>query len=311
MNGGIGLDYDLGIIGAGPAGLSAAIYGKRAGLKVVIFDQAFGGGTVTINPVVENYLGMDTISGSELAAKMREHAEKYVEITQSESVSKVKVEEDHVIIETNKSKITAGAVIIATGTEYRRLGVPGEGHFLGRGVSYCATCDGPFFRNKKIVVVGGGNSAAVEALYLKGLTDEVSLIHRRDQLRAEDIYADQLKEKGVSLILNSEIKEIYGDEILKGVKVYNNKDQTSSELSLDGVFISIGTVPRSELAKEIGVDLDERGYIKVGRDMKTNVDRVFAAGDVTGGIRQISTAVAEGATAALESLRVLGKQYPF
>jgi thioredoxin reductase (NADPH) len=304
-------DHELGIIGAGPAGLSAAIYGKRAGLDVLLLDMDFGGGTVSINPFIENYLGIPGLTGAELATKFREHAEKYVSITMGEHVSNLTVDQDFVTITTDKKTYNVGAVVIATGTEHRRLGIPGEKEFLGKGVSYCATCDGTFFKNKKIAVVGGGNSAAIEALYLKGLSDDVSLIHRRDQLRAEDIYADQLKENGVNLILESKVREFYGDEVLKGVKIKNKKNRTTFELPIDGVFISIGTIPRSDMAKEIGVKLDKKGFIKVDQSMQTNVTRVFAAGDVIGGVRQIVTAAAEGATAALSSLDVLGKQYPF
>jgi thioredoxin reductase (NADPH) len=304
-------DHDLGIIGAGPAGLSAAIYGVRAGLDVKLIDMGFGGGTVTINPIIENYLGIPDLTGSELAAKFREHAEKYTTISMGETVTKLAVNNDFVTITTDKQEYTVGALLLATGTIHRRLDVPGEVEFFGKGVSYCATCDGPFFRDKKIVVVGGGNSAAIEAMYLKGLSDDVSLIHRRNQLRAEDIYADGLKEKKVNLILESQVTEFYGDEVLKGIKIYNNNSKTESELQLDGVFVSIGTIPRSELVKDIGVKTDEVGYVVVDSNMQTNINRVFAAGDVTGGVRQIVTAASEGAIAALTSLKVLGKQYPF
>jgi len=305
------MDHELGIIGAGPAGLSAAIYGKRSGLDVILLDMAFGGGTVTINPLIENYLGVQGLVGSELAMKMREHAEKYVKITMSEHVQKLKLDKKEVDIITDKQTISVGAVIIATGTEHRRLDVKGEMEFLGRGVSYCATCDGAFFRGKKIAVVGGGNSAAIEAMYLKGFSDDVSLIHRRDQLRAEGIYANQLKDKGINLILDSKVKEFIGKDVLESIVVENKKQRTSFELPFDGVFVSIGTLPKSEIAKEIGIKLDKNGYIIVNRNMRTNKDRVFAAGDVIGGVRQIITAAAEGATAALSSLEVLGRQYPF
>ncbi len=305
------MDYDLGIIGAGPAGLSAAIYGKRAGLEVVILDKSFGGGTVTINPVIENYLGFDSITGAELAARMRDHAEKYVKINMSEHVTQLEVINDRIKITTDKATYRVGAVVIATGSEYRRLNVRGEGKFLGRGVSYCATCDGPFFKNKRVAVVGGGNSAAVEALYLKGLTDDLFLIHRRDQLRAEDIYVNQLKKNNIDIIFSSTVEEIYGDEVLKGVKLHNNSDDKMSELALDGIFISIGNMPQSEIVKILGVELDKSGYIKVNNKMMTNINRIFAVGDVIGGIRQISTSVAEGATAALNSLELLGRKYPF
>jgi thioredoxin reductase (NADPH) len=304
-------DYELGIIGAGPAGLSAAIYGKRAGLDVLLLDMGFGGGTVSINPIVENYLGIPGLTGAELAAKFREHAEKYVNINMGEVVSKMKVDKKCVKITTDKEKYIVGAVVVATGTDHRRLKVPGEMEFFGKGVSYCATCDGAFFRGKKIAVVGGGNSAAIEAMYLKGISDDVSLIHRRDQLRAEDIYANGMKKMGVNLILESTVEEFYGDEILKGVKIYNKAKKTTFEVPFDGVFVSIGTIPRSDIVKDLGVKLDKQGFIKTNNNMETDVNRVFAAGDVTGGIRQIVTAVAEGATAALSSLNVLGKQYPF
>lgn len=305
------MDFDLGIIGAGPAGLSAAIYGQRSGLDVVVLDMDFGGGTVSINPVVENYLGMGSLQGSELAARFREHAEKYVKINTSENVTGLELVDEGLNIKTDKCSIAVGAVIIATGTQHRRLHVKGEKEFNGRGVSYCATCDGAFFRNKAIAVVGGGNSAAIEAMYLKGIADDVHMVHRRDVLRAEEYYATQLKERGVKLILSSEVAEIYGDTVVKGVKLHNNINNSESELEVNGVFISIGTIPRSELAKGIGVKLDDYGYILVDKSMKTNVPRVYAAGDIIGGVRQIVTAVAEGATAALSSLSVLGKQYPF
>ena len=305
------MDHELGIIGAGPAGMSAAIYGKRSGLDVLLLDMDFGGGTVTINPVVENYLGMGNLKGAEMAVQMREHVEKYVKITTGEQVKELEVGGENVNIITDKHTISVGAAIIATGTEYRRLEVQGEHAFLGRGVSYCATCDGVFFKNKRVAVVGGGNSAAIEALYLKGIADEVYMIHRRDLLRAEGHYSKQLKKNEVTLVLNSEVKEIYGETVVKGVELYNKKANSGSKLEVDGVFISIGTIPRSELARSIGVNLDEYGYIIVDRQMKTNIDRVYAAGDIIGGIRQIVTAVSEGATAALSSLSVLGKQYPF
>jgi thioredoxin reductase (NADPH) len=305
------LDHELGIIGAGPAGMSAAIYGKRSGLDVALFDLGFGGGTVTINPVVENYLGLGSLKGSELAAKMREHVENYVQINSSENITGLEVGSDEVKIITEKRTINVGAVIIATGTDHRRLNTKGEGDFFGRGVSYCATCDGAFFRNKRVAVVGGGNSAAIEAMYLKGIAQDVFMIHRRDVLRAEGYYEHELKEKGVDLVLCSEVQEIYGESVVKGVKIMNNETQSVSDLNVDGVFISIGTIPRSEIARNLGVKLDDYGYILVDRNMKTNIDRVYAAGDITGGVRQIVTAVGEGARAALSSLKDLGKQYPF
>jgi thioredoxin reductase (NADPH) len=270
-----------------------------------------GGGTVTINPVVENYLGMGNLKGAEMAAKMREHVEQYLPITTSEHVTKLEPGSDEVIMTTDKRTLSVGAVVIATGTEYRRLKVKGENEFFGKGVSYCATCDGAFFRGKRVAVVGGGNSAAIEAMYMKGIADEVFMIHRRNLLRAEGYYEDQLKEKGVNLVLSSVVDEIYGESVVQGVKLKSTEDETISDLDVSGVFVSIGTIPRSELATGIGVAVDDHGYILVDKHMRTNIDRIYAAGDITGGIRQIVTAVSEGATAALSSLPVLGKQYPF
>ncbi len=305
------MDFELAIVGSGPGGLSAGVYAARSGVKALIFETGMPGGTANINPLIENYLGFSSIQGAELALKMKEHAEKYVEIKGGEGVDKLEVTDELIKLTTFKDTYEAGAVILATGTEYRRLGVKGENTYTGKGVSYCATCDGMFFKDKPIAIVGGGSTAAVEALYLANLTDKISLIHRRDKLRAEEIYVEQLKEKGVNLILNSLVEEIYGENLVQGLKIKNVETEEMTDLPLNGVFVSIGENPKTELAQQIGVELDERGYIKTDRQMRTNIKRVYAAGDVTGGVRQIVTAAAEGAIAALTSLEVLGKQYPY
>jgi thioredoxin reductase (NADPH) len=305
------MDFELAIIGSGPGGLSAGVYAARSGVNAMIFEAGMPGGTININPLIENYLGFKSIQGADLALKMKEHAEKYVEIKTGEGVDKLEVVEDRVKLTTYAGSYEAGAVILATGTEYRRLGVKGENTFTGKGVSYCATCDGMFFKNKPIAIVGGGSTAAVEALYLANLTDKISLIHRRDKLRAEEIYVEQLKEKGVNLMLNSVVEEIYGEDVVNGLKIKNVETGEITDVPLNGVFVSIGESPKTELAKQIGVELDDHGYIKTDKQMRTNIKRVYAVGDVTGGVRQIVTAAAEGAIAALTSLEVLGKQYPY
>ena len=288
---------DLAIIGAGPAGLTSGIYTGRFGLNAVVFDEKIVGGMVNLTPVVENYPGFEKISGMELIEKMKRQTEKYCEIHEMEKVEKIVVDKEIEIV-TTKKIYKSKALVFATGTEKRKLDVKGEKEFLGRGVSYCATCDGMFFRNKKTVVVGGGNAAAIEALHLKNLGSDVSLIHRRDKLRADKILQVYVFEKKINVVLDSVVEEIFGDGIVKGVRIRNVKDNSINEMSIDGVFVSIGEKPNSAIAKSIGVKTDEKGYIVVDKNQRTNLPKIYAAGDVTGGLRQIVTACAEGAVAA-------------
>ena len=305
------MDYELTIIGGGPAGFTAGIYATRAGIRTVLFDAGMGGGLMALSPEIENYPGFKSISGLELADKMREHVEKYMTLNFGESVEKLKVSGDEVKIKTSKDTYGVGAVIIATGTEHRKLGVKGEEKLTGFGVSYCATCDGPFFKGKKVIVVGGGNSALIEAIALKNMGVEVTLVHRRNELRAEDAYEKRAVEAGVKVLYETHVAKIKGEKMVESVVLRNVKDGSTSELKVNGVFVSIGEIPQTQLAKQIGVELDEKGYIKTGRNMRTNIKRVYAAGDVTGGLRQVITACAEGAIAALASMEVLGKVYPY
>ena len=288
---------DLAIIGAGPAGLVSGIYAGRFGLNAVIFDEKISGGLVNLTPVVENYPGFEKISGMELMEKMRKQSEKYCEIHETEKVEKIVVDKEIEIV-TTKKIYESKALVFASGTEKRKIGVKGESEFLGKGVSYCATCDGPFFRNKKTVVVGGGNAAAIEALHLKNLDSDVSLIHRRNELRADKILQKQVFEKGINIIWDSVVEEIFGDNIVKGIRIKNVKDNIIKNVDIDGVFVSIGEKPNSILAKGIGVKTDEKGYITVDRNQRTKLPKIYAAGDITGGLRQIVTACAEGAVAA-------------
>ncbi|UCE37735.1 MAG: FAD-dependent oxidoreductase [Thermoplasmata archaeon] len=305
------MDYELAIIGGGPAGFTAGIYATRAGIKAVLFDSGAGGGLMALSPEIENYPGFKSISGMELSDKMREHLEKYMKINLVEDVTKLEVSEGEVKITTSKATYDVGAVIIATGTKHRKLGIEGEEKLTGRGVSYCATCDGPFFKGKSALVVGGGNSALIEAIALKQMGLDATVVHRRDMLRAEDAYKDKAQEVGVKILYETHMEEIKGEDKVEKVVLHNVKDASKSEMKVAAVFVSIGEEPQSQLAAQIGVELDVKGYIKTDRNMRTNIKRVYAAGDVTGGLRQVVTACAEGAVAALTSMEVLGKVYPY
>ena len=306
------MDYELAIIGAGPAGYSAAIYAVRAGVKTIVIDKGAGGGLAAISPNIENYAGFESISGMDLVDKMKQHASKYTNINFNEEVKKISKKVDEFVIETSKQTYVSKAVLLCTGTEYRKLNAPGEAELAGKGVSYCATCDGFLFKDKKVAVVGGGNTALIEAIFLKQIgCKEVYVIHRRDQLRAEKTYQDEAVKKGVKIIYNSQVESIHGGQKVEYLTVHDVKTDKKSRLSVDGVFISIGEEPQNSLAKGLGVRLDERGFVIVDRQQRTNVKGVYAAGDITGGLRQVVTACAEGAVAALASTEVIGKQYPY
>ena len=306
------MDYELAIIGAGPAGYSAAIYGVRAGVKTILFDKGLGGGLAAVSPNIENYPGFESISGMELVEKMKAHASKYTEINFSEEVQNITKTKELFTIKTNKNSYNVKAIILCTGTEYRKLDAPGEKELQGKGVSYCATCDGFFFKNKKVAVVGGGNSALIEAIFLKQIgCEEVFLIHRRDQLRAEKSYQDEAVEKGVKIIYQTHVESINGKDKLENLELHNVNDDKKTNLSVDGVFISVGEVPQNQLAKDLGVRLDEKGFIIVDSQQRTNIKGIYAAGDITDGLRQVVTACAEGAIAALASTESVGKKYPY
>ena len=306
------MNYELAIVGAGPAGYSAAIYAVRAGIKTVVLDKGVGGGLAAISPNIENYPGFESISGMELAEKMKQHASRYTDIHFSEEVKSITKSVDGFTVETINDSYNVKAVLLCTGTEYRKLNVPGEAELTGRGVSYCATCDGFFFKGKKVAVIGGGNTAVVEAIYLKQIgCKEVNLIHRRDQLRAEKAYEDEAREKKIKIHFNKVVEKIIGSKKVESLLLKDTKTGEKTELKVDGVFISIGEVPQNDLAKKLGVKLDENGYVVVDREGRTNVEGVYAAGDITDGLRQVVTACAEGAIAALTSTEAVGKKYPY
>jgi thioredoxin reductase (NADPH) len=306
------MDYELAIIGAGAAGYSAAIYAGRTGIKNIVFDKSMGGGLAVVSPKMENYPGFESISGIDLMEKMKKHAGKYGDIHFNEEVKKVEKAKEIFKIQTDKKTYNVKAIILCLGTDYRKLNAPGEKELTGKGVSYCATCDGFFFKDKKVAVIGGGNSALIEAIFLKQIgCKEVYVIHRRDQLRAEDAYKEEAIEKGVQIIFNTHVESIKGEQKIESLELHDVKTDKQSDFPVDGVFISIGEEPQNELAKKMGVKLDERGFITTDGQQRTNIKGVYAAGDITGGLRQVVTACAEGAIAALASTEVLGKKYPY
>ncbi len=277
----------------------------------MIFDSGAGGGLLALSPLIENYPGFPSIPGMELSDKMRAHLENYMNVNMAEEVKKLEVKEDGVIVTTPKKEYFVGAVLLATGTVHRRLGISGEGRLSGRGVSYCAICDGPFFKGKKAIVVGGGNSALIEAIALKQMGLDVTVIHRRDVLRAEDAYKDRAEEVGVNIMFQTHVEEIFGEDKVEKVLLHNVKDQHHSEMDIDAVFVAIGEEPQNQLAQQVGCELDKNGFVVTDKNMRTSVARIYAAGDITGGLRQIVTACAEGAIAALTTMEVLGKVYPY
>jgi thioredoxin reductase (NADPH) len=306
------MDYELAIIGSGPAGLSAAIYAVRSGIKTTVFDKGFGGGLAAVSPNIENYAGFESISGVDLVEKMKAHAGKYTKIKFNENVESIEKKDGEFIIKTYKKTYKVKAILLCTGTEYRKLGVNGEKELTGKGVSYCATCDGYFFKDKTVAIVGGGNTALVEAVFLKQIgCKKVYLIHRRNQLRAEKAYQDDAIESGVDIVYETHVEQIIGDQKVEALKLHNVNTDKKSKLQVDGVFVSIGEEPQNTLAKKLGCKLDEKGYVIVDKAFRTNIKGVYAAGDLTGGLRQVITACAEGAIAALSTTEVLGKKYPY
>lgn len=304
------MERDLLIIGAGPAGLTAAIYAGRSGLKSVVIEKANIGGQVAITPVVENYPGFTKIAGRTLMDMMAQQAIQYSEIHEGEEVLDIRKTDATFEVKTSRSKYSVKSILITTGAESKKLNIPGEKAFQGRGVSYCAACDGYFFKDgKKVIVVGGGNTAATEALYLKNIGVDAIIVHRKDQLRAEDFLQQRLADNKISVMWNSEVLEILGDKIVTGAVIKNTKDQGSKTLSVDGVFIAIGYIPNNNLALKLGIETDDEGYIRVDRMQRTNVNGIYAAGDITGGVKQIVTAVGQGSVAALSIFENISNPY--
>jgi len=292
--------YDMIIVGGGPGGYTAALYAARAGLHVLIVERLSAGGQMNLTGQIDNYPGFpEGVDGFQLSMNMQQQAERFGAQTKYEEVLKLELEDKIKTVHTNAGSHLAKTVVISTGANPRRLGVDREQDFVGRGVGYCAHCDGMFYRGKTVAVVGGGNSAAAEALYLSRIAKEVILVHRRDSLRATRVYHKPLQEaSNIRFLWDSEIAELLGEEKLSGVKVRDLKNGQMQQLDVQGLFVSIGRKPATELVKD-QLTLDSAGYIMAGEDTESSIPGVYAVGDVrTKELRQIVTAVADGAMAA-------------
>ena len=291
--------YDVAIIGSGPAGLSAAVYALRAELKTVVFERdSMSGGQVLNTSEVDNYLGMPRMDGFDLGTKFREHAEQMGMEVISAQVMQIEKQEGIWKVITDEESYITKTVLLATGTRYRKLEIPGEATLSGKGVSYCATCDGAFFRNQEVAVIGGGDVAVEDALYLSRICKKVYVVHRREGFRAAPSLVSRMKEtKNIELILGFVPEKITGGDTVDGLIVKKRDKEEQRELSVSGVFVAIGTVPVNEVYTGI-VPSDEMGYVIAGEDGKTQTEGIFAAGDIrTKKFRQIVTAVADGANA--------------
>lgn len=311
---------DVIIIGAGTAGLTAAIYALRAGKSVLVLEQGNYGGQIINTPKVENYPGIEQISGYEFAAGLYRQAEKLGMEYRSEKVTDIRLEDGaeareelssasletgNKIVETTEQSYRARAVILATGAKNRPLGIEKEAEYTGRGISYCATCDGMFFRGKKVAVVGGGNTALEDAAFLSNYCEKVYLIHRRETFRGEEKLVKELRKKeNVEFFLNKAVQELEGGATLQAVVLRDKISREESRLEISGLFVAIGQMPENGVFAGL-VDLDENGYILAGEDCRTNVEGIFAAGDCRKKtVRQLTTAAADGAVAALAAAQV-------
>ena len=298
--------YDVVILGAGPAGLTSGIYCARAGLKTVIIENGAPGGQASITPNIENYPGIDSTPGFKLVKDMMDQCTKFGVEFVYDQIKTIILNGPIKTITTDFNTVEGKSVIIATGAHPRKLGLENEDKFLGRGISYCATCDGGFYKNKVVAVVGGGDTAVEDALYLQKFASKVYLIHRRDALRAHGTMADKLLSSNVEVIWDTVLTKLNGENKLNNITIYNKKTNSTSSLDVDGVFVAVGQIPSSDL---IDVNKDENGYIMANeRTLETNIDGVFVAGDVrVKDLRQIVTATADGAIASNQVFKFLAK----
>ena len=307
------MDYwELIIVGAGPAGLAAGIYAARSGLKTLIIEEKMAGGTTADAPIIENYPGFSKISGGELAEKMVLQCRQLgVTIHELESAKELMITEKDKIVKTNKTGYTSTAILLATGSHYKEIGINGEKKFKGRGVSYCGVCDGPLFKGKRVLVVGGGNTSATTTLYLSGIVSEVFVVHRRTAFRAEQaLVKDIQSKKNVKIFWNSEIQEIIGDKLVTQVILNNKKTNEKKTLKVDAVFVQIGEAPNNQIVQNSGINLNDKGHIITDSSQQTNIQGVYAAGDLTNHpVKQIGTAVGQGITAALEAYSYIKQPY--
>ena len=298
--------YDIGIIGGGTAGMTAAIYGQRAGKKTIIIEGGVFGGQITSSPNVENYPGIASVSGSEFSMNLLDQAVKLGAETAMEQVTGIRDEGSVKVIETAGKEYPCRSVILATGVTHRHLGVPNEERLTGAGVSYCATCDGMFFRGRDVAVVGGGSTALQDAEFLSNYCRKVYLIHRRDEFRGEDSIVKRLESKeNVEFILSATVRDITGDQAVERLIVNSKKTGKEFKLDVSGVFIAVGQIPKNEIFADV-VKLDADGFILAAEDCITSRPGIFAAGDCrTKEVRQLTTAAADGAVAALAACRYI------
>jgi len=301
--------YDLAIIGSGPAGLLASIYASRYGISNVVIG-AVSGGQASQTHELGNWLGTQKIKGFEFAENAAEHVKSYGTEMITALVDEIKKEETFTLFLSDGKKIEARAVLLALGTKHRKLGVPGEKEFFGKGVSYCATCDGFFYKNKTVAVVGGNDAAAGAAVFLGDIAEKVFLIYRGEKLRCESFWREAIeKNSRIKILYNTNIKEIKGGQKIESI-VLDNPYEKSENLSVNGVFLEIGSDPNTELIKNLGIDLDGEGFVKIDQSGRTNVKGIWAAGDITTGsdkFKQIVTAAAEGAIAVRSIQQFLRK----
>lgn len=295
--------YDIIIIGAGTAGMSAAIYGQRAGKKTLLIEEKGYGGQIINTPEVENYPGIKKISGIEFASQLYQQATELGAEIKYARADEIKDSSGNKTVVTGAGSYDAKAVIIATGAKNRSMNIEKEDKFTGAGVSYCATCDGAFFRGKDVAVIGGGNTALEDAEVMSGIANKVYLIHRRDQFRGEEANVKRLREKpNVEFVLDSVPYELLGDMVIKGIKVKNVKTGAIRQIDLSGIFVAIGQIPDNEAFSHVAA-LDDRGYVAAGEDCTTSCKGIFTAGDCrTKQVRQLTTAAADGAVAALAAV---------
>jgi thioredoxin reductase (NADPH) len=303
--------HDLIVIGAGPAALSAAIYTTREDIETLLFEKGVIGGLAAITEHIENYPGFPKgVGGIELSKNLQEQAERFGAKIELGEVSGLAVEGDMKKLKTTSGELLARAVLIATGNDYKHAGVPGEEEYLNRGVHYCATCDGPLYKDKKMLVIGGGNSAVQESLYLAKLASHVDVLIRKDHFRASDVLVKELEANPkIKVHFNTVATSIEGEQLVNKVKIKNNETKKTAVIDTEAVFVFVGLVPNTQFLTDSGIELDERGFIKTNDALETNVDGVFCAGDVrSGATEQIASAVGEGANAALQIRAYLDKR---
>jgi thioredoxin reductase (NADPH) len=299
---------DVLIVGAGAAGLTAAIYAARKNLKVIVLDKSNSGGQTANAIWIENFPGFEKIKGKELMQKVAAQAKGFgVEIIEAIDIAEIKKSGNSFFAETSSGTIEAKAIILATGTKHKHLNVPGEKEFYGKGVSYCATCDGPFFRKQRVAVIGAGNSGITAALSLAEITTETIIIEFLPQMICDPVYCDALKKTKIKFFGNTAVTEIFGKENVEGIKIKDRASGKEETIPIDGVFIYVGLLPENDLAKKVGAKLNERGFVIVNENLETSVPGVFAAGDITGNFAQAVWAAAEGAKAATNAFNYLKK----